>query len=229
MSTPISVVQLRRYPVKAMAGERLREVEIDARGLAGDRGFAVVTEDGRFAAGKDTRRFRRMDGVFEYAARTLPDRIEVSGRGGVWRVGEPALDTALTALVQAPVRVLPENGVSHFDDSPVSLIGTATLEWVRRELRMDGDFRRLRANLLLETEEPFVEESWLGRSLRIGAVELRVTKPVTRCRVVNMAQDGVAEHQRLLKALAPRDRKIAMYAEVVTPGVVREGDVVEVA
>lgn len=65
---PTEVVNLRRYPVKSMGGEGLPRATLDHRGLVGDRWWAVEDEDGRFASGKDTRRFRRRDAVFAYAA-----------------------------------------------------------------------------------------------------------------------------------------------------------------
>jgi uncharacterized protein YcbX len=40
------VLELRRYPVKAMGGESLQSVRLDARGLEGDRWFAVETFHG---------------------------------------------------------------------------------------------------------------------------------------------------------------------------------------
>ena len=69
--------------------------------------------------------------------------------------------------------MLLENGTSHFDARPVSLVGTATLEWCARELGVDADRRRLRTNLILETAEPFEEEAWVGRELEIGGVGSR--------------------------------------------------------
>jgi len=37
-----SVLSLWRYPVKSMAGEELEAVEVTARGLNGDRAYALV-------------------------------------------------------------------------------------------------------------------------------------------------------------------------------------------
>ena len=65
---PATVPAIRRYPVKSMGGEALERVELDARGLVGDRAYAVVDGDGKLSSGKDSRRFRRRDQVFSYAA-----------------------------------------------------------------------------------------------------------------------------------------------------------------
>ena len=223
----MKVVALRRYPVKSLGGESLGSVAVDARGLAGDRWYAVVDGDGRLAAGKDSRRFRRRDAVFSYAAHTASTSVVVTGPAGSWSVGDPALDAALSAACEAPVAVLPEDGVAHFDADAVSLIGTATLDWCRTELAVDADVRRLRTNVVVETTEPFVEESWVGSTIAIGSVELAVSERVERCRTIDLAQDGVATTTPWLKALgSSRELCVAVYAGVVTPGVLSVGDTV---
>ena len=52
------MLELWRWPVKSMAGERLRATRLDGRGVAGDRSHAVLHEHkvrvlqvGRIAAG----------------------------------------------------------------------------------------------------------------------------------------------------------------------------------
>lgn len=125
------VVALRRYPVKSMGGEPLHVAELDRRGLVGDRGYAVVDEDGRFASGKTTRRFRRRDAVFEFAAHTVEDEVWVLRRDRAWRIGDPALDATLSEALEATVTVAAEDSVPHHDAGPVSIVGTASLEWCR--------------------------------------------------------------------------------------------------
>jgi uncharacterized protein YcbX len=211
-----------------MAGEALQQAAIDARGLVGDRHYAVVDGEGRFAAGKDSRRFRRRDQVFEYAAATAPDGTVLVGRGeDRWAAGDATLDDELTARFGDPVRVLPEQGVSHFDARPISIVGTATLDWCARELGVDADRRRLRTNLVLETLEPFEEETWVDRKVQLGDVQLAVVERVERCRTIDLAQDGVTSTTPWLKALGrTRELCVAVYADVVAPGMVTVGDVV---
>ena len=227
---PITVAAIRRYPVKSMGGESLEHVELDARGLVGDRRYAVVDGDGKLSSGKDSRRFRRRDQVFSYAAGTSADGwVEVRLNGSTWVAGDDDLDAELSRAFGDPVRVLAEAEVPYFDDGPVSLVGTASLEWCRRELGVDADARRTRTNLVLETTEPFEEEGWTGRTLRIGSVELSVDRRLERCRMVDLAQDGVATTTPMLKALgASRDVCLAMLTDVSAPGHLKVGDVVTV-
>lgn len=224
------VVSLRRYPVKSMGGEALERVDVDGRGLAGDRWWAVVDDEGRFASGKDTRRFRRRDAVFDYTARTADGTVVVTGPWASWAVGDPALDEELSRNMAAPVRLAAEGGVPHQDAGAVSLVGTATLDWCARRWGLDLDPRRLRVNLVVATDEPFLEESWISLDVVVGSTRLRVAERAPRCRMVDLDQDGALADAPLLKHLgAERDTCLAVYAEVVRPGAISVGDVVDLA
>ncbi len=218
------VREIRRYPVKSMAGESLSSVEVDARGLAGDRWYAVVDGDGKLSSGKHSTRFRRRDAVFEFAARTTDGGVLVSGRGEEWTVGDPALDSALSAAMADPVRVLAEAGTPHQDAGEVSLVGTASLDWCREHLGVDADRRRIRPNLVVDTSEPFVEETWSG-VLTVGSARLRVVRRVERCRMVDIAQEGLPAQGGWLKGLTDtREMCLAVYLDVESPGTIALGD-----
>jgi uncharacterized protein len=225
----VRVSALRRYPVKSMGGESPPTVVVDERGMQGDRWYAVTDGEGRLACGKNSRRFRRRDAVFAWAARTVDDGVVVRGPAGEWAVGDPALDLALSDAMGEEVRVLAETDAAfgHQDGGQVSLVGTASLAWCRDVLRVDADPRRLRVNVVVETDEPFEEESWIGAGLCIGGVVLRPVEQVERCRTIDLAQDGVPTTTPWLKALgSSRELCLGIYADVVTPGVLSVGDVV---
>ena len=225
---PYVVREIRRFPVKAMGGEALSSVDLDGRGLVGDRAYAVVVGDGKLASGKHTRRFRRRDEVFDFASRTTPDGVRVTGRGGEWPVPDDDLDRVLSEAMGDPVRVLPETRTPYFDVTSVSLIGTASLDWCREHLHVDADRRRLRPNLVVDTDEPFVEETWAGE-VAIGGVRLRPVGRVERCRMVDIAQEGLPRQGGWLKALTEaRQMNLAVYLEVEQPGSLAVGDQVRV-
>lgn len=226
-----TVTALHRWPVKSMAGERLDAVDLDARGLVGDRWWAVVDEDGRFASGKSTRRFRRRDAVLRFAASTGPDGTVRVARGDrTWTVGDPALDAALSAEEGVPLTLRTEGDVPHQDDGAVTVVGSATLAWVADRFGGDPDPRRLRANVVLATDEPFVEESWLGRVLTIGTAALTLVEPAPRCRMVDLAVDGAPAAYPWLRGLTEqRDGCAAVYADVHRPGRMAVGDVAELS
>lgn len=222
------LVELWRFPVKSMMGERLSAGEVDGRGLVGDREWAVYDEEGRLASGKRTNRFRRMDEVFSLAARTADDHVEVlmpDGRHVV--AGEGAADLALSDHFGEDVELAPEADIAHQDAGQVSLVGTATLRELARMCGLDEpvDPRHLRPNLVVETTEPFEEEGWLGREVQVGEVVLRVVNRIERCRMVDLEQVGLPALGGLLKVVgAERDLCAGVYADVVQPGALAEGD-----
>jgi uncharacterized protein YcbX len=223
----VTLQEIRRYPVKAMGGESLASAALDARGLVGDRAYAVVDADGKLATGKHSRRFRRRDEVFEFASRTTPDGVRVSGRGGDWAVPGEELDLAMSEAIGDAVRVLPETTTPYFDAEAVSVIGTASLAWCRDRLGVDADRRRIRPNLVVETDEPFVEETWA--TVEIGDVTLRVVERIERCRMIDIAQEGLPREGRWLKALTQaREMNLGVYADVTQPGALAVGDEVRV-
>ena len=229
MSPVPTIHEIRRYPVKSMAGESLRAVEIDARGLVGDRWYAVVDGDGKLSSGKHSARFRRRDAVFDFTSRTTDEGVRVTGRGGEWRVGDPDLDRALSDAMGDPVQVLAEGTTPHQDAGEVSLVGTASLDWCREHLGVDADRRRIRPNLVVETSEPFVEETWTG-VLSVGTARLRIDRRVERCRMIDIAQEGLPPEGSWLKALTEtREMSLAVYLDVDVPGILRVGDAVRVS
>ncbi|MGH3444537.1 MAG: MOSC domain-containing protein [Nocardioidaceae bacterium] len=222
---PLKVSAIRRYPVKSMGGQSLESVTVDPRGLAGDRWYAVVDGDGRLASGKSSRRFRRRDAVFDFRAAHEGDRVQVSRGGDRWLVGDPLLDRVLSEAMGTPVRVAAEDGVPHQDAGAVSLVGSASLDWCRTHLGVDADPRRLRVNLVIDTAEPFVEESWVDTSVTAGGAALRIVERIERCRMVDLAQDGVTTGAAFLKALGgERELCLGVYADVERPGSVSVGD-----
>ena len=229
MTSVPTIHEIRRYPVKSMAGESLRAVEIDARGLVGDRWYAVVDGDGKLSSGKHSARFRRRDAVFDFTSRTTDEGVRVTGRGGEWRVGDPDLDRALSDAMGDPVQGRAAGTPPPPDAGEVSVVGTASLDWCREHLGVDADRRRIRPNLVVETSEPFVEETWTG-VLSVGTARLRIDRRVERCRMIDIAQEGLPPEGSWLKALTEtREMSLAVYLDVDVPGFLRVGDAVRVS
>ncbi|MGZ4565890.1 MAG: MOSC domain-containing protein [Blastococcus sp.] len=223
------VVQLARYPVKSLRGESLDAVEVDERGLRGDRAWAAYTPDGGIGSGKTTRRFRRVDGLLDHAS-TLDGGaapVLTLASGARHRCGEPGTDAALSAAVGRELALRPETDVRHHDEAPVHVLTTASLRHLERLLGAPVDVRRLRSNVLLEVEgDGFVEDGWIGRDLRLSDVVLALGPGMPRCVMVDAAQAGVASTPRMLRTLGRvNDTQLGLQASVRSGGVVRLGDV----
>lgn len=220
------VVQLHRYPVKSLGGERPEQVALERRGVVGDRLWALYDVDGRFGSGKTSRRFRRMPGLLELRAAydgdvpvvTFPDGRSLRGT-------DPEVHEALSAHVGRPVTLTREGTVAHADEGPLHLVTTASLRAASSGAPVDA--RRTRANLVLDTpgDVGFAEDRWVGRRLRVGTAELALAAPMPRCVMVGMAQDGLPDDRAVLRDLLRRhDGYLGLVADVLVPGVVRTGD-----
>ncbi len=217
------VAELRRYPVKSLGGELLSWACVDERGMEGDRLWAVTDADGKLGSTKSTRRFRRMDGLLELGAVyeesvpviTFPDRRRIEGR-------DPAVDVALSGHVGRPVRLRAEGDVPHFDEGPIHLVTTASLDAVAKKCCAPVSAARLRANLLVQVagREEFLEDDWVGRTLAVGpTVTLRIRGRMPRCVMVDLPQAGLPSAPGLLQALGKvNGAALGVFADVVSPG-----------
>ncbi len=225
---------LRRYPVKSMLGQSMPALAIDRRGAAGDRLFALRDTDGKLGSGKTTRRFRRIDGMFGFTAR-LEGAVPVIRfpDSRVLRGDDPGIDAALSAAVGIAVTLAREDRVPHVDQSPLHLLTTASLAWLKARLPESAvDVRRFRPNLLIETAgDALVEQSWVGRVLAIGAdLRIKVTHPAERCVMVTNPQEELRQDVAILRTLAQLNEEcFGVYAEVVAPGTIRCGDPVSLS
>ena len=72
---------------------------------------------------------------------------------------------------------------------------------------------------------PFIEETWVDMALSVGTAGLHVVERIERCRMVDLAQDGLGSTTPLLGALArERDLRLGVYCSVEKPGRIAIGD-----
>jgi uncharacterized protein len=239
---PMRVLELWRYPVKSLQGERLAETAIDALGIAGDRRWALFDRD--TGLGLTARRVPellfgasrlRVDGGVEVV---LPDgtvtadeailsgwlgrRVEL--RAATEEGEAPTYEAPTDDLAPDPAEWMQWEGApGPFHDSPrirLSLVSTGTLgTW---------DRRRFRANVLLDGEG---EEELLGQEADLGDVRLRFGVGIARCVMTTRPQPGgIARDTSVLKTIhREREGLLAVRAAVLTAGVVRTGDVLQTA
>lgn len=172
-----SVEQLSVYPVKGLAGRALREVEVGPAGLAGDRVSAVVD------AGTGER----------LRAKTTPGLHEIVPTGDA---GADAV--TLTEVLGRAVR-LERAAEPQVDVAAVHLVSRRALDRAAAGDTPEGcSAEDPRANVVVELAGDADERSWVGRTVALGEVRLRVTRTPKHC--------------------------LGVYAEVEHPGAVRVGD-----
>ncbi|MEV6600538.1 MOSC domain-containing protein [Actinoplanes sp. NPDC051346] len=228
----MKIVEVRRFPVKSLLGEVVADVQVDRRGIVGDRLWAVRDPDGKLGSGKNTRRFRRMPGLFRLRAHGgEPAPVVELPDGRRFAADDQACHRAVSEVLGRPVTLVPETTTAHHDEGPVSLITTAALRALTGMCGGepgggDVDPLRFRANFLVDVPgSGFSEDGWSGRRLRLGPdVVLRVVRPLTRCVMIDMAQDRAAGRNDLLKVLAERhEMTFGVFATVERPGRVAVG------
>lgn len=233
------VIELWRYPVKSMLGERLERAWLAENGVEGDRGWAVFDNDiGRVLSAKKVSR------LLEARSRTagrdvhveLPtgetlDVAEAAGAIGAWLGRDVTLVRAPGGTERPTIEG--DHGLfrgrpgGFFDSSAVHFVTTSTLERLG-ELHPSGRFdpRRFRPNVVLETHEPgFVEESWVGSTVRIGGALVEISKPCSRCVMTTHAQEDLPVDREILRTVIERnDEHVGVYGIVREPGTISVGD-----
>ncbi len=121
---------------------------------------------------------------------------------------------------------------TYFDAFPLHLLTTASLAWLE-ELQpgADGDPRRFRPNVVIETEGDTrgpVEANWCGRELRIGETRLAVEIPTVRCAIPGRAHAGLPADRTLLRTIVREfEQNLGVYASTRATGRISVGDRVE--
>lgn len=234
-----AVAALWRYPVKSLLGEELEEAEFSGRGIPGDRAYAVA--DGESGQVRNAKRAGWHD-LFSFAARLEGDAgsgassLRISTPDGRTVAGDgPDRDRLLSEAFGRAVTLEEAGDEPFFDVGAVHLLTTASLRKLR-ELYDEGDFDacRFRPNVVVELgagEKGFVEDGWVGRTLRLGEeVVLEVTEPVARCVMTTLAQGDLPKDPEIMSTTyRHNDNQVGVYARVVRGGRVRRGDGVELA
>jgi uncharacterized protein len=217
-----SLVEVWRYPVKSMAGERLDSCAVGEKGLEGDRRWALV--DGTPNRAGKPLTIREEARLMTYRARLAGGVVEVLTPDGEIR----GLDEGTVAHLAAETSrslTLRELEGANFDDSPVLLVNLATVAVFEAEAGMRVDHRRFRANLYVDGLEPSEEISWLGRRVAVGGTELEVVSRCERCVVITRDPDTSAATPALLRVLTEtHETYMGVYCLVTRSGRVAVGD-----
>ena len=111
----------------------------------------------------------------------------------------------------------------------VSLVTTGSLDELSRRVGLPVLDSQMRATFTVHTDEPHLEDAWLGRRLTLGEAEVEVRGAIPRCHVIDLDPDTGARRTEAMKALADyrRDHNEVLFgvdAVVTRPGRVHVGD-----
>lgn len=222
------VAALFRYPVKSMAAETVEQVDVSWHGLVGDRRWAFVRPDVPRSGFPWLTLRQRNDLIDYHPVWTEPDRPDASAvtvvtpSGSRFEVTSPELAAELGTGVRA---MKLDRGT--FDGLPLSLITTSTVAGIGALLGTGVDVRRFRPNLVVQAygADAFPEDGWVGRSLTVGTMSMRVDRRDKRCVVVNIDPVTGERDPAVLRAVARhRETCLGVYGSMIAPGRVAVGD-----
>ena len=225
-----TVHSLVRYPVKSMRGEMLTSTDVTLQGLPGDRRYAFVQAQSRSAfpwlTGRELPALLLYQ-PFHDEAGPRPRLLITTPDGATLPVESDELRHELEERSGRPLFLMRDHR-GNYDIAQVSLIGLATTAQIAAESGTPHRPERFRANLYLETAdgEPFAEERWVGRVLRVGdAARLAVTEPDERCAMITLDPQGGDARPEVLRSVARlHGNRAGVYGVVLTGGTVRTGD-----
>jgi uncharacterized protein YcbX len=248
-----TIVELWRYPVKSMQGERVQSVALDASGFTADRRFGVVTPEGFVLSGKSEPRILgasasvRADGEIEIE---LPDGVRTAS-------DDPDVDAQLSAWLDRPLRLHraaadeqftihhhtdPEDetktkdfstppGAYYDSRSTVHLLSRSSLR-AASGAYAEGqwDVRRFRPNIVVSfdgDDAGFVEEAWVGGIVTLGAVPALVRKRTERCVITTRAQPGLDRDLQIYRSLMKSNHaNLGIYLVPQDAGTIAVGGIV---
>ncbi len=197
---------IRRYPIKSLRGEDLRETDVLDDGLPGDRTAAPFVLSGHARAGK-----------------TL--RGKEHNRLHLLATADEARAAAAERGIQIEVRA---DDTHYFDDAPVSLIFDRWLDGVSAQIGYRVRFERFRPNFYVNADDEFdeTERTLDGRRLHVGEeLVLRVRYGIERCVVPTYDLETGESDPRILRYIVQQRQNImGIYCDVETEGTVRTGD-----
>ena len=114
------------------------------------------------------------------------------------------------------------------DAYPVSVLGMATVRALEEETEMNLDPLRFRANFYVqwESNEPFIEDQFVGREIRIGdCVTIQIVKKDGRCVMITLDPETAVPSPVVLEKVARGHAGcMGVYGAVLREGIVRAND-----
>ena len=242
-------------PVKSTALQHPDEIVVTQGGIEGDHRFLFLEADGSrpsTAAKAPLLSIRAAyDAATELLSLRFPDgtsvesqvpgggrsvRVELFDRSVVGGIVRGRISEVVSERLGRKIRLVrvddPEYAGGRHRLSLVSLASVADLG--RRCALLDGELdpRRFRMTVELDGCEPYEEDSWSGRLVRLGRAVVRIGDGVARCALTTMhpvTGEKDFDTLRLLAEYRKRGTELlfGVYADVVEPGGIRVGDAVE--
>jgi uncharacterized protein YcbX len=253
MSGPASIVSLYRYPVKGLSGERLKSVllEPDAT-FPMDRAFAI--ENGpsgfdpvapswqpkiKFLCLMRNAKLAALETTYNDASGTLTvikDGVPMVEGSLKTEAGRAAVEYFFQEFMareaRGTVKVLEAPGHSFSDVAAkvAHIVNLETVEDLGNTINRELHPLRFRANIYLTGWKPWSEFDLIGKTIRAGGVEMKITKRVVRCAATEVNPETAERDLDVPEAIWRKtgESDLGVYARIVTPGKIAAGDKVEI-
>ena len=223
--------------MSSVGGERVPSADVDAAGVAGDRQYGMIDlATGRAATPEKDARWRK---ALHLEARSVSGKLPtiLFPNGHAYALDDRSLDGVLSDYFGFAVAVAAyDREEGHFDfpltqhrnlHFPMHLLTTASLEHLARLRQVEAiDSRRFRPTVLIETKgDGFLEDQWIGRHLRIGAIELTAKEKTRRCGMTFLAQRGLDDDPEILRSILRHNKRdLGIYCSIDGIGTLQVGD-----
>jgi len=185
------------------------------------------------AAGPSNWREAEENGAWPLPAAAAELALDVETPDGeVFAIDDPVLIDSLRVGTEnfQDIRLLWSDR-AFTDCAPISFFSLQTVRQLEKESESSIDKRQFRANVYLDLPdlEAFAEDKFVGRSLRLGSkVAVTITKRDGRCMMITLDPETAEKSPAVLKTVAQKhEGKAGIYGAVLTEGMIRKGDPVE--
>ncbi len=211
----MKIMEIWRYPVKTMAGERLQRARVGPLGIEGDRVVHVEDGQGAVVTSRSHPRFLGHKGTLSADGEPLVD-------GRPWRGPEVAAE--VMAIAGPRAKLVRHDGVERFDVLPLLVATDGAIA------AFGHDHRRLRPNIVIGGVEGLAEREWPGGCLLIGKVLIGVQDLRSRCIMTAYDPDTLVRDKGITRDIYRRfDGKLALNCFVIEGGEIAVGDDVRFA
>ncbi|WP_257098987.1 MOSC domain-containing protein [Pseudovibrio flavus] len=252
MTAIAKIISLASFPVKGLSPHPWRTVDLECgETFPFDRQYAVENGPSGFDPASPTHiskmrfivlaRFAelaRLQSAFDPETHTLSlyenGKLVCSGdltKNEGCKAIEAFFDETMRDQLSGPAKVLHAAGHSFSDLSSkrVHLVNAETVRAVGKEMGMDLDPLRFRANLIVEGLPAFAELEWADKKISCGDVNFRFHKRTKRCAAVDVNPATAERDTKITNHLynTHGHMDLGIYLEVLSDGTLNVGDVIE--
>jgi len=226
-----------RYPVKSFHGEKLLKSKVESYGLYGDRSHVFIDETKTKKYLMATHFPELLGYQAEFAGHEGYDeypKVKIttpSGKVYLWDDGAFIKEIKKIAgehiypLRYSP-KYVPQGAI---EEEHILIVTDSSLNKLENMWGKHMNYLRFRPNFIISMTEdiPFAEDSWFGKRMVIGNVELELKRHCERCMIINIDPNNLEKDYSLLKTVVrKRNNYFGVYATVISTGQISIGDTV---